>query len=485
MAKVRDALKIENSSGKQRLVNDTYERMQSDHNSKPCWAARSVAPVYIFHTGKSRWVISKRIDDGARCYAYIKDDPPSEDPSKCKGPWQVCDDKDQWVDDKKMSCAVVPGTTDKFVQLRLGLEDDMKKYGLIEADSLKQLWRKLDFNGNNVVSLAEIDKLVVEMTAAKTWPAWMNHKDALMRAYKKTILVDGNKDDWVQKNEFHALLLNLFWFCKLSNIFQEIDTDHDKKISVDEFFKGQAELGLSLSRQEAEEEFKKIDTNHGGSVLFVEFCAYIRNRVNPDHNPAFDSDIVSGETAGQTLRKKHGTRSTHTHFVARKCLKDFDDLEVKIKDLAKDQEKLKKMWHDLDYNGNGKVSLAEIDKFVVTFYPLLNHKPALMRAYKQTIAKGDDDWVEHNEFKALILNLFYFNKLFWLFDKVDEDKDRRLTVDEFKWCLAVCGCNMTEAKARAEFKKVDKNGGGIVLFDEFCQYFAQEQIPEAMSEWKA
>jgi hypothetical protein len=39
----------------------------------------------------------------------------------------------------------------------------------------------------------------------------------------------------------------------------------------------------------------------------------------------------------------------------------------------------------------------EIDKLIVEQYPLLNHKPALMRAYKRTVSKeggGDgDDWV--------------------------------------------------------------------------------------------
>ncbi len=51
----------------------------------------------------------------------------------------------------------------------------------------------------------------------------------------------------------------------------------------------------------------------------------------------------------------------------------------------------------LDSNGNGRVSLAEIDKFVSEQYPILNNKPALMRTYKLTISPeggGDgDDWV--------------------------------------------------------------------------------------------
>ena len=45
---------------------------------------------------------------------------------------------------------------------------------------LDETWGKLDFNGNNKVSLAEIDKMIVEQ------PDWQicNNKPALMRAYK-------------------------------------------------------------------------------------------------------------------------------------------------------------------------------------------------------------------------------------------------------------------------------------------------------------
>merc|ERR1719454_2433897 len=128
-------------------------------------------------------------------------------------------------------------------------------------------------------------------------------------------------------------------------------------------------------------------------------------------------------------------------------MKQFDDCEAEIKEIIaqNDQDKLRKMWQHLDFNGNGKVSLAEIDKFVIESYPILNHKPALMRAYKKTIKDGDgDDWVEKKEFKMLLGNLLYFNKLFWLFDAVDEDKDRRMTYQEFKICLFSAGLKMGE-----------------------------------------
>ena len=35
-----------------------------------------------------------------------------------------------------------------------------------------------------------------------------------------------------------------------------------------------------------------------------------------------------------------------------------------------------------DFNGNGTLSLAEIDKAVIVLYPDFNDKPAMLRAYK-------------------------------------------------------------------------------------------------------
>jgi len=307
----------------------------------------------------------------------------------------------------------------------------------------------------------------------------------LMRAYKKTVLTDAyNGNEYVEKGDFHGLLLNIFWFNKLWQVFSAIDTGADRRIDIREFISGMANLGLHLSEGEASQEFSRIDGNSGGQVLFVEFCAYIRKRVNPDHDPAFDADIVSGEKCGKVMRKHAGHKATATHFISKKCFKDFDDLEKVIKKTVADRKKLRKLWNTIDYNGNGIVSLAEIDKLVVEQYPLLNHKPALMRAYKRTIQSGDgDDWVEKKEFKSLLGNLFYFNKIFWIFDQVDNDRDRRLTYQEFKTCLAVSNCKMPEHQARQEFHTIDRNSGGIILFDEFCRWFTSKQCPESMQEF--
>ena len=79
-----------------------------------------------------------------------------------------------------------------------------------------------------------------------------------------------------------------------------------------------------------------------------------------------------------------------------------------------------------DNNGNGGLSLAEIDKAIVELYPEFDHKPALMRAYKAADKSGDG-FIERREFKKLLHYLVYFNDLWDEFEKIDSDGVREHT----------------------------------------------------------
>jgi hypothetical protein len=102
-----------------------------------------------------------------------------------------------------------------------------------------------------------------------------------------------------------------------------------------------------------------------------------------------------------------------------------------------------------------------------------------MRAYKKTtLVDGDgDSWLERHEFPALLPNLLYFTKLFVAFDAVDSGGDRRMDVSEFQAGLEHVGLRLTDADAQAEFQAMDTDGGGQVLFDEFCAWAARRRMP--------
>jgi Ca2+-binding EF-hand superfamily protein len=81
------------------------------------------------------------------------------------------------------------------------------------------------------------------------------------------------------------------------------------------------------------------------------------------------------------------------------------------------------LWTRMD-NGNGILSLAELDKGVIELWPNLNHKPAIMRAYKAADRNGDG-FIKKNEFCFFLKFIHYYNDLWKLFDQLDESGDRR------------------------------------------------------------
>ena len=152
-----------------------------------------------------------------------------------------------------------------------------------------------------------------------------------------------------------------------------------------------------------------------------------------------------------------------------------------------DEDVLLRLWQQYDYNGNGMLSLAEIDKFIVEQFPELNVKRALMRAYK--FADADSSGlITRAEFTLLLRSLVYFKQLDAEFSAIDRDNDRRISVDELMHSgdrLQRLGLGRLRRKdVRALFKLMDGDGQGMILFDEFCSYLSRLRALEATERRK-
>eukprot|EP01048_Picozoa_sp_COSAG05_P006558 COSAG05_NODE_433_length_9859_cov_4.471004_1_plen_279_part_00 len=139
-----------------------------------------------------------------------------------------------------------------------------------------------------------------------------------------------------------------------------------------------------------------------------------------------------------------------------------------------DEQQCDALFSQMDYNGNGGLSLAEIDKACVEIWPHFNHKKALMRAYKSA-DRSDDGYIMRRQFKELLHYIAYFTELWDKFESIDRDGDHRLSLEEFMMGSAAVGHPLSHPEARAEFAKMDDNGGGLVLFDEFCRWCVRDQ----------
>lgn len=452
-------------------------------------------PCVIFHTGRSRWVISKELDDGAACFAFVQDSRGSKSPAECRQSWSYFDTSTQrWGTDAQIVCTDRAAASDPFLRLKEAVDAELAKVGVTDERKRTQLWRKCDVSGDGYCDLMEIEALISDMTKTKIWPDFMNcDHEVVAMAFKRTLDDSIDGDSHVDKDEFHQLLSNVFWFAKLHSVYAE-SSGSDQDLSHNDFRECMQKMGVPMTQEEVSSLWSEIDADNSGAVSFEEFCVFMRGQVcGPGDAHEEAADKHNADTL-EAMKKASGDAATMGGMVKKKNFADFDRLEKKIKSICAEQSGrgATKLWRCLDYNGNGYVSLAEVDKFVVEKYPLLNHKPALMRAFQasknvngtQTGFAADN--IERKEFKLLLINLFYYNKLFWLFDQADQHgHDRRMDFEEWQWCLTMTGVKLSQAAAKAEFRKIDRNGGGMILFDEFCQYFVNKQCPAAMTNFLA
>lgn len=159
-----------------------------------------------------------------------------------------------------------------------------------------------------------------------------------------------------------------------------------------------------------------------------------------------------------------------------------EEIQVKLPagDTEQDKKRRDEYWKFIDVNGNGYLSLAEIDKGlrdVVKLPEIFNLKPVIIRAFnaaknklKATNPHGDD-YVSKAEFKYLVLYLRQYYEYWTAFDEIDTSNDRRINQQEFKAAVPILqkwGVHIQDPQA--VFKEIDSNHGGYILFDEFSSW---------------
>ena len=156
-----------------------------------------------------------------------------------------------------------------------------------------------------------------------------------------------------------------------------------------------------------------------------------------------------------------------------------------VKKTAEDKERRIKLFKQFDPNGNGKLSLAEIDNACQKILELEkftnNLQPILIRAYNaaKTLEKKekDDEFVEFIEFRMLLVYIYHYFELMVMYDEIDSSNDRRVTLEEFKKAVPqIEKWGLKIKDPEATFKSIDKNGGGVILFDEFCDFGTKSKL---------
>lgn len=257
--------------------------------------------------------------------------------------------------------------------------------------------------------------------------------------------------------------------------FRVMDKDRGGTVTARELFAWATSAGVAMKMSEARAMVKSMCGNANGGFTFKVFSAAVREhqkraaRSGRGRTVRESTSSVRKSAAGEM----GGAKATRMSQVGKSLFLKTMTTKYELPTHAE----LSDMWAAQDVNSNGLLSLAEIDRVVAQRYPDYNHKPALMRAYKFADADGSG-LISKREFCLLLRSLFFFNDLWTKFELIDTSGDRRVDLAEFIKGAALIDLNLSDEEARATFDEIDENGGGVILFNEFCSFVCRMKAEE-------
>merc|ERR1712183_717733 len=169
---------------------------------------------------------------------------------------------------------------------------------------------------------------------------------------------------------------------------------------------------------------------------------------------------------------------------------DWTSINEKLPYQRTEEQKAKRreLFNQFDPNGNGYLSLAEVDKGmrdVLQCDDLFDCKPAVQRSFHFAKDKSPgqnkhgDDYLEFREFRLFLATLRQYFEYYQAFKRIDTGDDNRVSKEEFtsdkikasveKWVGPI-------EDLEAKFDSIDTNSGGQILFSEFVDWALEKNL---------
>lgn len=265
-------------------------------------------------------------------------------------------------------------------------------------------------------------------------------------------------------------------FFELWDLFGIIDTSHDRRLNLQEFTNILPKLGdwgIIVARGNERMVFNQIDRNHGGQVLFAEFCEWAIH-LKLDLSDSDDDLPPQGRPQERSITPVGIDWSS----IPRK---------LPFERTAEARSQRKRLFSAMDVNGNGYLSLAEVDKGiqdVLQIKEIYDAKPVIIRAFNAAKNCVPDegvggDYIQRREFRMMLQFMAHFFDLWVMFGIIDTSNNRTINLQEF--ILAVpriseWGVHIAKGKEKAIFNQIDQNKGGQILFGEFCEWAIAQKL---------
>ena len=144
-------------------------------------------------------------------------------------------------------------------------------------EKMDHYWTEFDRNKSGYLNSAEVERGIrLVMKLPDVFPLERMLKKAFKATKSKIVAMTKYGDDRVSKAEFHYLVQYIKNFYIYWAIFNNLDDDHDKKLSLPEF--NQAKHIFEANKipiPDVKELFNSIDKRQGGFIEFYDFCDWV------------------------------------------------------------------------------------------------------------------------------------------------------------------------------------------------------------------
>lgn len=164
---------------------------------------------------------------------------------------------------------------------------------------------------------------------------------------------------------------------------------------------------------------------------------------------------------------------------------DWDSLMAKLPTEQTPESKARRseLFATLDPNANGWISAQELGAGLSRLFSdvgdVLDVRPVVSRAFaaakRRQEARGATqpgaDGIDQRGFRVALLFVHQYFDYWRMFDAVDFNNDKAISLAEFEMALPVMErWGLVVDDVPAAFAEVDTNGGGRVVFSEFCEW---------------
>ena len=134
--------------------------------------------------------------------------------------------------------------------------------------TIQEIFETVDANQDGLLSRPEVEKAIVKRQRQLDLSPTV-----VLRAFEQA---DANKDGYIDREEFFCFCRCITYFQNLLSIFEKMDTDGNRRLSREEFV--QAAHVLNVEPSHSQQVFDEMDENHGGYIVFEEFCLWMAQK---------------------------------------------------------------------------------------------------------------------------------------------------------------------------------------------------------------